>query len=208
MELLEQLGIVPVDSGVLRSLFADYSSPHNKIARLEQEGKIVRLKRGLYVVSSGISRQMLSEELIANHLYGPSYVSLESALRYYGLIPERVYTVRSMTVNRLKRYDTPLGRFEFVTVSDAYYPIGICQQFANNHYPFLIATPEKALCDLLVVTPRLKLQSLKALDIYLEEDIRFDTSALVQMNPSVIEQCLITGKKQTNLKWLLKRLSR
>ena len=208
MDILEQLGIVPVDFGLLRSLFPDYSSPHNKIAHLEHEGKIIRLKRGLYVISSGVSKQLLSKELIANHLYGPSYVSMESALCYYGLIPEQVYTVRSMTANRAKRYDTRLGRFEYVTVGKAYYPIGLSQHIANEKYPFLIATPEKALCDLLVATPCLKLQSLKALETYLEEDIRFDTSALEKMDPTVVEQCLITGKKLANLKWLLKRLTR
>ena len=92
MEKLEQIGIIPVDYAVLRSLYSDYSFPRNKIASLEQEGKIIRLKRGMYVVSPDANKQLLSIELIANHIYGPSYVSMESALRYHGLIPEQVYT--------------------------------------------------------------------------------------------------------------------
>jgi predicted transcriptional regulator of viral defense system len=78
MEELEQLGIIPAGYAVLRSLFSDYCSPRNKIANLEQAGKIIRLKRGMYVVSPKISKQVLSVELIANHIYGPSYVSMES----------------------------------------------------------------------------------------------------------------------------------
>lgn len=62
---------------------------------LEAAGKIIRLKKGLYVVDPKVSRIALSTEIIANHLYAPSYVSMQTALRYYGLIPEAVlyYTV-------------------------------------------------------------------------------------------------------------------
>ena len=206
METLEQLGIVPVDYAALRSMYSDYSSPHNKIANLEHDGKVIRLKRGLYIVSPTVSKQLLSNELIANHLYGPSYVSRESALRYYGLIPEQVYTVQSMTTNRSKKYNTALGRFEYITVRENYYPIGIAQLNAHETYTFLIATPEKALCDMLTTTPLLKLQSVAALNTYLEEDIRFDMDSLENMDESIVRQCIETGKKKANLELLLKRI--
>jgi predicted transcriptional regulator of viral defense system len=77
----------------------------HKIANLEQTGKIIRLKRGMYVVSPKVTRQLLSVELIANHIYGPSYVSMESALRYYGLIPEQVYVPGSYSRKGIVRYD-------------------------------------------------------------------------------------------------------
>lgn len=102
MEVLEQLGVIPVDYAVLRSLFSEYKFPKNKIALLEHEGKLIRLKKGMYIVSPDVSKSLLSVELIANHLYGPSYVSMEIALRYYGLIPEQVFTVRSATTNPLQ----------------------------------------------------------------------------------------------------------
>lgn len=206
MEKLEQIGIVPVDYAVLRSLYSDYSFPRNKIAGIEQEGKIIRLKRGMYVVSPEVSKQLLSIELIANHIYGPSYVSMESALRYYGLIPEQVYTVRSMTTNRSKKFENPVGSFEYITVDREYYPIGITQQIIENKYTFLIASPEKALCDMITATPRLRLQSVKALRIYLEDDLRFEMSALENMNPDIVWECSGTGKKQDILKLLLKLL--
>ena len=82
-----------MDYALLSSLFSGYKSPRNKIANLETEGKLIRLKRGLYVVSPDESGKLLSTELIGNHIYGPSYISMESALRYYGLIPESVHIV-------------------------------------------------------------------------------------------------------------------
>lgn len=96
MEILKQFGVIPVSSVVLKSVLVDYKSVNTKIHTLEKGGELVRLKKGLYVVSPKVTGQQLQPELIANHLYGPSYVSMESALRYYGLIPERVYAVRSM----------------------------------------------------------------------------------------------------------------
>lgn len=207
MEQLEQIGIIPVDYAVLRSLHTDYSFPSNKIASLEQEGKIIRLKRGMYVVSPNVTKQLLSTELIANHIYGPSYVSMESALHYYGLIPEQVYTVRSMTVNRSRKFENPIGSFEYITTPEKYYSIGISQQTALSKYTFLIASPEKALCDMISATPRLRIQSEKALRIYLEDNLRFEMSTLKKMNPNIIKGCIETGKKKEILKLLLNIVS-
>ena len=206
MDKFEQIGIIPVDYAVLRSLYSDYSFPRNKIAGFEQEGKLIRLKRGMYVVSPDVNKQLLSVELIANHIYGPSYVSMESALRYYGLIPEQVYTTRSMTVNRSRKFENPIGNFEYITVEGKYYPIGITQQTVENKYTFLIASPEKALCDMISATPRLRIQSEKALKTYLEDDLRFEISALENMDSDIIRECSETGKKKEILKLLLKLL--
>ncbi|NDW12482.1 hypothetical protein D0T50_06205 [Bacteroides sp. 214] len=203
MEELEQLGIIPVDYAVLRSLFVGYHSPRNKIANLEQAGKIIRLKRGMYVVSPEVSKQLLSLELIANHIYGPSYVSMESALRYYGLIPEQVYTVRSLTTNRSKSFENSIANFEYITTNDAYYAIGIKQETIENRYTFLIATPEKALCDMITTTPHLRIQSEKALVAYLKEDLRFDMSSLEVIDFNIVKECLEVGKKKEALQILL-----
>lgn len=203
MEKLEQLGIIPVDYAVLRSLYSGCRSPRNKIANLEQSGKIIRLKRGMYVVSPEVTKQLLSVELIANHIYGPSYVSMESALRYYGLIPEQVYTVRSMTVNRSGKFENQIGKFEYITVNENYYSTGIKQQTVENKYTFLIATPEKALCDMITTTPQLRIQSEKALTTYLKEDLRFDMSGLDNMDPDIVRDCIENGKKKETLRILL-----
>ena len=72
MKELIQLGVIPLNISVLRSLFSSYNFPNDKIQALENEGKLIRLKKGMYVVSPDVSGELLSEELIANHLYGPS----------------------------------------------------------------------------------------------------------------------------------------
>ncbi|MDR1345441.1 MAG: hypothetical protein LBK03_01890 [Bacteroidales bacterium] len=74
---LEQYKNIPMQHAVLWEKLRDYRSPNDKIATMEKRGDIIRLKKGLYVVSDKISRKPLSRELIANHLYGPSYVSFE-----------------------------------------------------------------------------------------------------------------------------------
>lgn len=206
MEKLEQLGIIPIDYAVLRSLYSDYRFPRNKIANLEEEGKLIRLKRGMYIVSPSVSKKLLSIELIANHIYGPSYVSMESALRYYGLIPEQVFTTRSITTNRSKKFENTLGSFEYLTAEENYYSIGVTQQAIENKYTFLIASPEKAICDMITTTPQLRIQSVKALKFYLEDDLRFDISALKDMNPDIIKDCIEVGKKKEILKLLLQLL--
>lgn len=160
----------------------------------------------MYVVSPNVSRQLLSIELIANHIYGPSYVSMETALRYHGLIPEQVYMVTSMTTNRSKKFENAIGNFDYITVGWKYYSVGITQQTVEKSYTFLIASPEKALCDMITVTPRLRIQSVKALRTYLEHDLRFEMTALENMNSDIVRECIEAGKKRGMLKLLLKML--
>jgi predicted transcriptional regulator of viral defense system len=206
MKALEQFGIVPVDSAVLITMLRGYKSPKDKIAAMEKSGGLIRLKKGLFVVSPNVNNQTLSRELVANHLHGPSYISLESALSFYGLIPEKVFAVRSVTTKPSKEYTTPLGNFEYTTVPEDYFQIGIRQEIINNQYAYLIATPEKAICDMIVVTRNLRLQSVKAMQTYLEDDLRIDFSVLETYNTDIVRQCLETGKKKTELTQLLKFL--
>jgi hypothetical protein len=207
MERLKNLGIIPINKDVLYSLFNDLKQPKDKISDLERKGLIIRIKRDLYVVSKQVHNQEISSELVANHLYGPSYVSLESALSYYGLIPERVYAMRSMCMKMYKQYDTPLGRFDYVKTPTQYYPIAVNQKIVDNAYCFLIASPEKALCDLILQTNNLRLQSVKAMNEYLEENLRFEMSALTSFNINIVEECIKFGRKKTELSQLLKLLS-
>jgi hypothetical protein len=205
MENLKQFGIIPVDYAVLASLFSDYKSPRNKIANLEIEGKLIRLKRGLYVVSPIESEKLLSTELIANHIYGPSYVSMESALRYYGLIPETIHLIRSLAIKRSRVFENSISRFEYINCSENYFPIGINQKF-DGDYSFLIASPEKALCDLIAFTPEVRPRFIKSMLSYLEEDIRLDMEAFFEMNVKIFQQCAEVGKKRNDLNNIIKLL--
>ena len=204
---LKAFGNVPISMEVLQSLYKDYQSPNMHISMLEKKGLLIRLKRGLYVVSPEISDKELSVGLIANHLYGPSYVSLHWALRWYGLIPERIDTVTSMTTRHTREFENTLGRFTFRGVSREYFPIGIkSQEDAGLH--FLLASPEKALCDMLLQEKHVPDQSISRLEIFFEEDMRMDLDDLRQMDGDIIRQCLEVGNKKQVLTNLLKLIGR
>lgn len=206
MKALRQFGIIPIDYATLHPVFDHYKSPKDKIAGLAKRGDLIRLKKGLYVVSPEINELELSKELIANHLYGPSYISLESALSYYGMIPERVHVTRSVTYGRAKQFSTPLGLFDYVSVPADYYSIGVRFEIIHEQYAWMVATPEKALCDMILATHGLRLQSVKAISDYLLNDLRIDFSVLETYNTEIVKQCLFAGRKKTELKQLLKFL--
>jgi len=207
MNILEQFGIIPIDFATLASVFEGYKSPADKVASLEKKGELIRLKKGLFVVSPQVHRQALSVELIANHLYGPSYISFEKALSLYKLIPERVHTTRSMTIKRARNFTNPIGNFEYVTATTDYYRIGIRTKVIDSKLAYLIASPEKALCDMIITSKRLRLQSVKAMQTYLEEDLRIDVSAIEVFDADVVKRCIETGKKRTELLQLYKLLN-
>ena len=199
MEAFTQYGIIPVDYATLITNLGAFKSPKDKVSKLEKSGALIRLKKGLYVISPDLSKQTLSVELIANHLSGPSYISFETALSYYGLIPERVYTIKSATTKRKKVYQTPIGIYEYITVPEKYFSIGLNQKIIQDSYAFIIATPEKALCDMILSTSGLRFQSKKAIEEYLREDIRIDIRTAGIFNFEIIKECTRFGYKKTEL---------
>ncbi|MFI3315731.1 MAG: hypothetical protein R3Y04_08750 [Rikenellaceae bacterium] len=206
IDLLE-MGVIPVDYSVLESMLTDYSSPRHKIASLEKSGDLMRLKRGLYVVSPKITKKTLSTELIANHLYGPSYVSYESALRYYGLIPESVYGAKSVTIKRSRNFENSIAKFSYTYCNEDYYPIGVRQEDRDS-FTFLIATPEKALCDLIAYTPNLRPRFKLSMLQFLEYDLRLDMDEFYKMNTDIFKKCLAFSKKKNDILNLIKLLER
>ena len=90
-----------------------YSRPRDKISDLLRKGVIIRVKKGIYIFGEDYRRRPYSREILANLIYGPSYISLEYALHYFGLIPERVEAVTSVTTGRSRRYATPIGLFRY-----------------------------------------------------------------------------------------------
>lgn len=204
---LRDIGNVPIDMGVLKSLYADYQSPGMRVKMLEEKGVLIRLKRGLYVVSPEISGKKLSPGLMANHIYGPSYVSLHYALRLYGLIPEQVFTVTSITTSHTRMFENSFGRFTYRGVSKDYFPIGIRSE-EEEGIAYMIATPEKALCDMLMDTWHVPDQSLSSLEVFFEEDMRIELDDIRQMDPEMIRACMEAGNKKRILANLLKLMER
>ena len=204
---LVKLGNVPVQTGTIAACFDYLSSTSEKIRALEKDGQLIRLKRGLYVVSSEVSGKPINACLCANHIYGPSYVSQQWALRWYGLIPERVYTMTSVTTKRTRVFENSLGRFTYEQVKPEYFAIGI-NNVEEDGVTFLMASREKALCDLILHDTYLPQQSVKGLWQYLEEDIRFDVDELATFDVSIIEACAKLGRKENILNNLIKILKR
>jgi len=208
MQEISGFGPVPIKHEVLLNLLSEYNAPNNKIINLVLSGELIRLKRGLYIASPGKNGILLSPELIANHLLGPSYVSMESALAHYGMIPERVFSTISLTTKRAKQYDTPLGNFSYIQTIAPYLAIGTVQELFNQKYAFLMASPEKALCDKMVYTRKLNLNSQKAVATYLSDDLRIDIESLSGLNTDIILQCIETGIKAVQLTHLYKFLKK
>ena len=200
---LIQLGNVPVQTGTIAACFDYLAAPNEKVRALEKDGQLIRLKRGLYVVDERVSGKPINVRLCANHIYGPSYVSLQWALRWYGLIPERVFTMTSITTKRTRKFENSLGRFTYYQVKPIYFPIGI-RSVEENGVNCLMAGPEKALCDTILYDSYLPSQSVKRLEQYLEEDVRIDMDALGELDIRVIEACAQSGGKEQILNNLIK----
>ena len=93
-----------------------------------------------------------------------------------------------MTIKHSRGFDTPLGRFSYLSCGIDYFPIGIRQEQENSD-TYLIATPEKALCDLVLKTSGVNTTSVKSIRTYLESDLRFEMEALREFDIEILEQC-------------------
>ncbi len=203
--ILTTLGNIPVTSSVIASLYPDVKTKFAKVAQLERAGEIIRLRRNLFVVNPEETGKPLSSGLIANHLLAPSYVSMQTALRYYGLIPEAVYTIQSMTFKAAKEFNTPVGNYCYYHISRETYPIGITQ-IKDGNSVYIMATPEKALCDLIANQPGINLRYKKEALEFLEENLRFDMDKFFQLNPEIFLAYAKNGKKSTSILTILKLL--
>ncbi len=108
---------------------------------------IIRVKKGLYCLSPKYQRHTINLYQLAQYIYGPSYVSMESALSYHGWIPEAVHTLTSVCVKKSKDFMTPLGAFSFKRVPSAVFYSGVDRIASENGAAFFMATPLKALAD-------------------------------------------------------------
>ena len=156
------------DYTLLKSALKDYGHPRVKINQLIKTQQIIRVKKGIYVKAE----HSYSPLVLANMIYGPSYVSQDFALSLYGLIPERVMTVTSMTLGRHKEFHTPCGIFSYDHLAPHLYVHGLRRIEIEGGRAYLIASAEKALMDRLWTVKGL--HSMKQLEDYLEGDMRLD----------------------------------
>ena len=204
--MIKEYAETPISRHLILNLLRDYQSPNDKISELLKSKELISLRRGLYVIGPKIDLPQPEPFLIANHLRGPSYVSLESALSYWNMIPERVYEISSVTTKTSKQYKTPVGRFSFHQLKTPYYSYGIKHIEYSPKQTILIASREKALCDKIVLTPKINLRSIKQTQEFLIEDLRMDTEVLRTLETKIIEYWIKDAPKKNSLKMLIKTL--
>lgn len=172
-EVLKQVAVEPVfRAGFLAGRGESLPALRLQLSRWVKAGKLIQLAKGLYTLAEPYRKRAVHPFVLANAMKKASYVSLQSALAYFGMIPEHVPTVTSVTTQRPARVETPLGRFLFRHIKKNWFS-GYRQVDLGAGQKTFIATPEKALLDLVYLTPaadnyeflgELRLQNLTALD--------------------------------------------
>lgn len=120
----------------------------NQLSRWKKQGLVIKLKRGMYILNKDDRKFKPGGFVLANQLYAPSYVSMESALTFYGLIPEKTADITSVTTKKTLCLCNPEGRFLYQHIkSDAFR--GFRSQVEGFGLNYFIAVPEKAVLDFL-----------------------------------------------------------
>ncbi|MBE0410017.1 MAG: hypothetical protein IBX69_09830 [Anaerolineales bacterium] len=152
-ELLEIVGEVPVfETGLLLAGAVNPDHIQRQLVRWKNAGKIYQLRRGLYTLAAPYYKITPHPFVIANQLQRPSYISRQSALAYFGLIPEYVPVTTSVTPARPNRWSTPLGVFDFRHIQVELF-FGYQRISLSDNQTTMVATPEKALIDLIYLQP-------------------------------------------------------
>ncbi|MDD5089606.1 MAG: hypothetical protein PHQ23_01700 [Candidatus Wallbacteria bacterium] len=185
--LLEAVPFEVFDYQTLVDSLSDYRHPRDRITKLLRSGDVIRVKKGLYVFGPLHRRAPYSRELLANLIYGPSYISLEYALSFYGLIPELAVSVTSVTTGRTKKFMTPAGLFTFRTQPVKIYSHGMRIVSAGNGSGFLMATMEKALCDQVLASGN-GVRSIRAMERWLFDDMRIDPDRFAALSAEEISE--------------------
>lgn len=144
---LRKLKTPEVTTAMLIGALSDFEDVRGKINSLSKKGLIKPIKQGVYLVSNDLGFRPYSKEILANLIYGPSYISLETALSSYGFIPERVPSTTSVCWGRGKSFSTPEGDFEYQHIKQELYPWGVQLKEVFKGAFCQIATAEKALLD-------------------------------------------------------------
>ena len=144
-------------NGLFRTgqILAGEHSPANvrsQLNRWVRSGHVLRLRRGVYALGKPYRQTMAHPFSVANALKKASYVSLQSALAHYSMIPEYVPVTTSVTTGRPEELDTPAGRFQFRHVTNRLFQGFAETEVAPGEFA-LLANPYKALVDLLYLTP-------------------------------------------------------
>jgi predicted transcriptional regulator of viral defense system len=200
--LLKLIGDDPVfESSLLLAGNINPQIVRLQLSRWVNSGRIFQLRRGLYSIAPPYQKIKPHPFLVANHLQKASYISLQSALAYYGLIPEVVNITTSVSTGRPERLETPLGIYEFRHLkTDLLFGYRMTNLGDQNA---MTATPEKALLDLIYLQTggnthaylnELRLQNTEQLDLVLleKQSEKFGTQKMLNAAKEISR--LITGE--------------
>ena len=207
-QILQSYSNQPLTHQLLISLLKEYKRPNDKIHELLKSGILKSIKKGLYIIGSGVNGVRPESFLLANHILGPSYVSVDSALSYYGLIPEQVFEISSMTIKASRKFNTQIGVFSYTKLPLPYYSfdIGSISLSESGDQYAMIASPEKALYDKVVTTSGIILRSKKNVMTYLLENLRIDEDNLRELNTKTMANWIAEAPKKESLILIIKAL--
>lgn len=181
------------DYNLLLGALQDYKKPRDKIRGLVRDKDIIRVKKGLYVLGKDYNKPY-NKYVLANLMYGPSYITGYTALAYWNLIPERVELIISMTTKKKKQFETPVGRFSYLYCPKTAFSIGVQLEDAGDQKRFLMASPEKALCDIIAAQTDIKTQP--QMKEFLEL-MRLDSMVYENLNLLLVEKITARYKRQS-----------
>jgi len=152
-ELLHKVGDEPVfRTGFLAATDESLAELRLQLSRWAKSGRLIQLKKGLYTLAQPYRKVPPHPFVLANAMKKASYVSTQSAMAYYGMIPEYVAAVTSVTTQRPEQANTAVGQFVFRHVKNNWFHNYKQTELRSGQKAF-IATPEKALLDLVYLTP-------------------------------------------------------
>jgi predicted transcriptional regulator of viral defense system len=207
-QLLRTVGAEPIfDSHALLAGRVDAGDVRRQLSRWVRSGHVIRIRRGLYMLGDLYRRRHPHPFLVANLAKRASYVSMQSALQYHGLIPEHVPSITSVTTGRPEVLSTPAGNFIFKHVKKQWFKGYRSVDLGDGQTAF-VAGPEKALLDLVYLTPgadstawirELRLQNLRSLDPELLEKLAGESgSAKLRRAAERISRLLRRGEGESS----------
>lgn len=209
MEVVQVLRLYenqPITHQILMDSLAEYKRPNDKVYELLKSGVLQSVKRGIYLAGPSLGLNQPEPFLIANHLLGPSYVSLDAALAYHGLIPEQVFEVSSVTTKSTRKFNTSVGVYSYTRLPLPYYSFGIEYVSFGNQQNAMVASAEKALCDKIITTAGIVFRSTVNAYDYLLESLRMDEERLKALDLDKIQSWWVDAPKRESLVMLVKMI--
>lgn len=207
-ETIRELSNQPLTHQLLAGLLKDYKRPNDKILSLKADGLIERVKKGVYIAGKALGTERPENALLANHILGPSYLSMESALAHYGLIPEKVFAVTSMTTKASRKFQTNIGLYTYTNLPLPYYAFGLATVSLSKDQQAIIAIPEKALFDKIATTAGITLRSQSSARDYVFGNLRMEEEDLAKFDLNAMLSWLENAPKRKSLEMLIKMIDK